>query len=97
MSEPALAPRSAVPGVVAVWIVSLVTAIVLGIFVSEDMRVGWLLIAFGGIILLSFAVQLSYGRPQGFTLRVAVSVVGALVLMGLVSAAFGLAALAAAF
>jgi len=96
MSEPALAPRNAFHGVVAVWIASLVTAIVLGVVLPEQARVTWLLIAFGAIVLVAFAVQLAYGRAQGFIVRVAGSVVGALVVMGLVSAVFGLTALAAA-
>lgn len=96
MSEPALAPRNAFHGVVAVWIVSLVVAVTLGIVLPEDARVGWLLIAFGAIVLVSFAVQLTYGRAQGFIVRTAGSVIGALMLMGLVSAVFGIAALAAA-
>lgn len=96
MSEPALAPRNAFHGVIAVWIVSLVVAVALGFLLGEQDRVMWLLIAFGGVVLLSFAVQLAYGRAQGFIVRVAASTVGALVLMGLVSAVFGLAALAAA-
>lgn len=96
MSEPALAPRNAFHGVVAVWIASLVVAVTLGIVLPEESRVGWLLIAFGGIVLTSFAVQLAYGRAQGFIVRMASSVVGALLIMGLVSAAFGLAALASA-
>ncbi|HWU30989.1 MAG TPA: hypothetical protein VN041_18055 [Microbacterium sp.] len=96
MSEPALAPRNAFHGVVAVWIASLVTAIVLGVVLPEQVRVTWLLIAFGAMVLVAFAVQLAYGRAQGFIVRVAGSVVGALVVMGLVSAVFGLTALAAA-
>lgn len=96
MSEPAIAPRNAFHGVVAVWIASLVIAVTLGIVLPDEVRVGWLLIAFGGVVLLSFAVQLAYGRAQGFIVRVAGSVVGALVVMGLVSAAFGIATLASA-
>ncbi|MFC7789052.1 hypothetical protein ACU045_08715 [Microbacterium sp. MAHUQ-60] len=96
MSEAALAPRNAFHGVIAVWAVSLVVSITLGIVLPEQDRVSWLAIAFGGVILLSFAVQLAYGRAQGFIVRVAASCVGALVVMGLVSAAFGLSALAAA-
>ena len=96
MSEPALAPRNAVHGVVAVWIASLVIAVTLGIVLPEEARVGWLLIAFGGIVLVSFAVQLASGRAQGFIVRVAGSVVGALMIMGAVSAVFGIAALATA-
>ncbi|MFD5226622.1 hypothetical protein ACFWHT_13470 [Microbacterium sp. NPDC058342] len=96
MVEPALAPRNAFHGVVAVWAASLIVAVVLGLVLPEGDRVTGLLIAFGGVILLAFAVQLGYGRAQGFIVRVAGSVAGALIVMGLVSAAFGLSALAAA-
>lgn len=96
MSDAVLAPRNAFHGVIAVWAVSLIGAIALGIALPEQDRVSWLVIAFGGVILLSFAVQLGYGRAQGFIVRVAASCIGSLVVMGLVSAAFGLAALAAA-
>ena len=96
MSEPALAARNAFRGVFAVWIASLVVAVTLGIVLPEELRIGWLLIAFGGIVLLSFAVQLAYGEVRGFIVRVAASVVGALLIMGFVSAGFGIAALASA-
>ncbi|UNK71774.1 hypothetical protein [Microbacterium sp. H1-D42] len=96
MDDVALAPRNATHGVIAVWAVSLVAALVLGFTLPAEVRTGWILIAFGGIVLLSFAVQLSYARPQGFIARVSASVGGALLLMGLVSAAFGISALAAA-
>ncbi|WP_435746570.1 hypothetical protein [Microbacterium sp. PMB16] len=93
MSEPALAPRNALGGVVAVWATAFVATVALGIFVSEEWRVPWLVVAFGGIVLLSFAVQLRYGRTQGFIFRVAGSVTGALLLMGIISVGFGLAAM----
>lgn len=96
MSEPALASRSAFRGMVAVWIASLVVAVALGFVLPEEDRVGWLLIAFGAIVLVSFAVQLAHGRAQGFIVRMAGSVVGALMIMGAVSGVFGLAALASA-
>ncbi|MCI1019624.1 hypothetical protein HWD99_13410 [Microbacterium sp. C5A9] len=94
MSEPALAPRNALVGVLAVWAVALVASIAIGIFVPEVYRVQWLLVAFGGVVLLSFAVQLWHGRTQGFILRVGGSAIGALLLMGMISVGFGLAALA---
>lgn len=93
MSEPALAPRNALGGVVVVWAAALVAAIAIGVFVPQEWRVQWLLVGFGGAVLLSFAVQLWYGQVKGFIFRVAVSTIGALVLLGVVSAAFGLAAL----
>lgn len=95
MSEPALAPRNAFVGVLAVWAVAFVASIAVGIFVPEEWRVPWLLVSFGGIVLLSFAVQLWYGRTQGFIFRVGGSAIGALLLMGVISVGFGLAALVA--
>lgn len=93
MSEPALAPRNAFVGVIVVWAVAFVATLAVGIFVPEEWRAQWLLVAFGVIVLLSFAVQLWYGRTQGFIFRVASSVAGALLLMGVISIGFGIAAL----
>ncbi|PRB60902.1 MULTISPECIES: hypothetical protein [Microbacterium] len=93
MTEPALAPRNAFVGVMVVWAVAFVATVAIGIFVPEEWRVPWMLVGFGGVVLLSFAVQLWYGRTQGFIFRVASSVTGALLLMGLISIGFGLAAL----
>ncbi|MCK8478693.1 hypothetical protein [Microbacterium aurugineum] len=93
MTEPALAPRNAFVGVIVVWAAAFVATVAIGIFVPEEWRVPWMLVAFGGVVLLSFAVQLWYGRTQGFIFRVASSVIGALMLMGLISVGFGLAAL----
>ena len=93
MSEPALAPRNAFVGVFVVWAVAFLASITVGIFVPEDWRVSWLLVVFGGLVLLSFAVQLWYGSTQGFIFRVACSVIGALVLTGLIAVGFGVAAL----
>lgn len=93
MSEPALAPRNALVGVIVVWAAAFLVSVAVGIFVPEEWRVSWLLVAFGGVVLASFAVQLWYGRTQGFILRVAGSVTGALLMMGILSVGFGLAAL----
>lgn len=93
MSEPALAPRNAFVGVIAVWAVAFVATLAVGLFVAEERRAPWMLVAFGGVVLLSFAVQLWYGRTQGFIFRVASSVTGALLLMGVISIGFGIAAL----
>jgi len=92
MSEPALAPRNAFTGVIAVWATAFVGSIVIGIFAPEEWRIPWMLVGFGAVVLLSFAVQLWYGRTQGFIFRVASSVTGALLLMGIISVGFGLAA-----
>lgn len=96
MSEPALAPRNAFVGVLVVWAAALVSAIVIGIVAAEQWRVPWLIVAFGAMILLSFGTQLGYARTEGYIVRVAASVVGALIIMGIISVGFGLAALASA-
>lgn len=97
MSEPALAPRNAFVGVIVVWSVALLAAISIGFFVPAGWRDGWTLVAFGGVILLSFATQLWYGRADGFIFRVAASVAGGLLLMGLISVGFGAASLITAW
>ncbi|MFB4352867.1 hypothetical protein RAC69_06950 [Microbacterium sp. LS_15] len=93
MTEPALAPRNAFVGVLVVWAVAFAASIAIGILVPEEWRVPWLLVGFGGVVLLSFAVQLWYGRTQGYILRVAGGALGALLVMGVISVGFGLAAL----
>ena len=93
MSEPSLAPRNALGGVFAVWIAALLAAIGIGIFVPEEWRAQWVLVGFGGAVLLSFALQLWYGQARGFILRISLSIIGALVALGVVSAGFGLALL----
>lgn len=87
-----LAPRRTFGGIIAVWVVAALAAIAVGIFVSNELRGVWLAIGLGGCIVLSFVIQLSYGRSQGFTERVAASALGALFVMGVISLGFGLAA-----
>lgn len=93
MTEPALAPRNAFVGVFVVWGAAILASVVVGLLVTEEWRISWLLVVFGALVLLSFAVQLWYGTTQGFIFRVASSVVGALLITGLISAGFGLVAL----
>jgi len=91
MPAPELAPRSALPGIVAVWVVAGLAAIAIGLFVPVDWRMAWMSVGLGGSIVLSFVVQLWAGRSKGFIDRVALSIGGALLVMGVVSAVFGLA------
>ena len=93
MAVPELAPRRTFGGIVAVWIVAAVVAVVIGILATPEWRAAWLGVALGGCLILAFAVQLWSGRSQGFTERVAASIFGAVVVMGVISLGFGLAAL----
>jgi CDP-diglyceride synthetase len=91
MPVPELAPRRTVGGVIAVWVVAAVAGVAIGVFVPAEWRAAWLIVGLGGCIVLSFFVQLAYGRSQQFVERVAASVLGALVVLGVISAGFGLA------
>ncbi|KRA24132.1 hypothetical protein ASD65_06610 [Microbacterium sp. Root61] len=93
MATPELAPRRTLGGVIAVWVAAVLVAVSIGIFVPAESRAGWLILGLGGCLLLSFAVQLGSGRAKGFTERVAASILGALIVMGLISAGFGLASI----
>lgn len=93
MSTPDLVPRRSLGGIVAVWIAALLAGIAIAVFVPLEARAVWMSLALGGALILAFAVQLFYGRAQRFIQRVAISTLGALLLLGVISAAMGLATL----
>lgn len=93
MSTTELVPRRPFSGIVAVWIVALLAGLAIGIFVDAGSRLTWMSIALGGCLILAFAVQLAYGRAQRFIQRVALSTLGALLVLGVISAGFGLGTL----
>ncbi|WP_243073893.1 hypothetical protein [Microbacterium sp. SS28] len=93
MAAPALAPRRTTGGIVTVWVVAAVIGVAIGLFVPADWRAAWLVVALGGTLILAFAVQLAYGRSQGYIRRVAISILGALIVLGVISLGFGLASI----
>ncbi len=93
MSERVAASRNAFVGVVAVWFLALVISVLIGVLAGELERAPWLVVGFAALVAISFAVQLWYASAVGFIFRVAASLVGALIVMGLISAVFGVAAL----
>ncbi|QKJ18808.1 hypothetical protein [Microbacterium hominis] len=92
MSAPELAPRRSLGGVIAVWVAAAILGVVIGVFAAPDWRAPWLAVALGGCLVLAFAVQLAQGRSQGFIARVAMSVLGAMLVLGVISLGYGLAA-----
>ena len=80
-------------GIVAVWIFAAVVGVAVGLFVGDEARAAWLSVGLGGCLVLAFAIQLWSGRSQAFTERVAASILGALLVMGIISLGFGLAAI----
>jgi hypothetical protein len=93
MAAPALAPRRTTGGIVAVWVVAAIMGVAIGIFVPAEWRAAWLVVGLGGMLTLAFAVQLAYGRSQGYIQRVAVTILGAFLVMGVISLGFGLASI----
>lgn len=93
VAVPELAPRRTFGGIVAVWVLAALIAIAVGIFSAPDWRAAWLGVGLGGCLIAAFAVQLWTGRAAGFTERVAAGVLGAALVMGVISLGFGLAAL----
>ena len=77
----------------AVWVVAALMGVSIGIFVPAEWRAAWLVVGLGGMLALAFAVQLAYGRSQGYIQRVAISILGALLVLGVISLGFGLASI----
>lgn len=75
------------------WVVAALIGVAVGAFVPEELRAQWLTVGLGGCLILAFAVQLATGRSQGFIQRVALSILGALLAMGVISLGFALASI----
>lgn len=73
-------------GVGAVWVVAVLAAVAVGVFVPAAGRPVWLMIALAGCLILAFAVQLARGQAHGFIARVSGSVLGAVIVLGVAGA-----------
>ena len=93
MSAPDLAPRGTFGGIIAVWVVAALAGVAVGVFVPAQFKPEWMALALAGCLILSFVVQLAYGSTERFIQRVAASAVGSLLVLGIISAVFGFAAL----
>jgi len=93
MSVPELAPRNGYGGVLAVWVSAAVLALAIGVVAPPDWRAAWMAVGLGACVILAFGVHLAGGRALGFTQRIAASVLGAMLVMGLIGVGFGLATL----
>lgn len=93
MTTDDLAPRNASGGIVAIWALGALLAALTGVFAPVAARATWLIVGLAVCLIVAFIVQLVGGRSHEFTQRVAISVFGALLTMGIVSLGFGLASL----
>lgn len=96
MSSTELSGRARWTGVVIVWVAAVLMGLVVGLFAPIGQRAGWVSLALGGCLILSFAVQLGIARPEGFIERVASSMLGSFVILGVIGGVFGLIAINAA-
>jgi hypothetical protein len=80
-------------GVFVVWVAAAVIAVLVGILAPADWRAAWMGIGMALTFPIAFAVHLWSGRSQGFIQRMALSVLGALLVMGCIGVGLGLATL----
>lgn len=93
VATPELAPRRTFGGVIAVWVIAALVGIAIGLFTPPEWWAAWLTVGLGGCLVVAFGIQLWFGRSQGFTERVAASVLGALLVLGVISLGFGLSSI----
>ncbi len=90
---PEIAPRRSMAGVLVVWAAAAVIAVLVGILAPDDWRAAWMGVGMGLVVPIAFAVHLWSARSQGFVQRVALSVLGGLLVMGFIGVGLGLATL----
>lgn len=67
--------------IIPVWVIVLGAAIVIGLVSTGYEYFTWLPVALGATIVLTFVVQLSLRKKEGFVGRLVLSTVGALVIL----------------
>ena len=68
-----------------IWLLAVAAAIVVGIFAGPAFLT-WSAVAMGALVLIACAWQLSLQQKEGFVVRMALSVAGALVILALSAA-----------
>ncbi|PPF88536.1 hypothetical protein C5B96_02515 [Subtercola sp. Z020] len=72
-----LLARSAAP----VWLLALAGAILTGVFAAPADYLVLLAVILGGVVILTFVVQLALSRPEGFVDRCSASIAGSVVIL----------------
>lgn len=86
------ASRRGVRSVAAVWILMVIGAVLLGIFVRPSHVVALLPVVLGGGILVTFCLQLALDRKDGLVNRVIASLGGSVVILAIATAVFAIIA-----
>ncbi len=80
-------------GILAVWAVALVGAVLVFVFVPHELRFTWLSLTLAVCILMTFVMQLLTHQKVGFIDRLSISSVGVLGILTVAAAVLGLTAL----
>lgn len=76
----------------AVWALALVFAVLIGVISTPDRYASWLSLALAGCVLLGLIAQLATQQKDGFVNRLAATVTGSFVILGIVGAILGIVA-----
>lgn len=91
MSEPERVPHRPLGSVVAVWIGTVVAGAAVVLLTPAAGQATWLAVTLAAAVVAGFVVQLRYGGAPRFLARMALTAIGALVLLGAISATAALA------
>lgn len=72
-------------GLIVPWCVALVLAIAVEIFAPVSHRWDWFAAAAGVAVIVTFLVQITIARSDGFILRTSTSALGSVLIVGIVS------------
>jgi len=72
-------------GLVLPWSIALVLAIAVEVFAPASHRWDWFAAAAGVAVIITFVVQITIARADGFILRASTSALGSVLIVGLVS------------
>lgn len=76
----------------AVWALALIFALLIGVISPADKYASWLSLALAGCVLLGLVAQLATQQKDGFVNRLAATVTGSFVILGVVGAILGIVA-----
>ncbi len=92
---PPLSRGARIASVIAVWAVALVLGVLIGTVSQPDQYAAWLSLALAVCVLLAFVAQLATQHKDGFVDRLAATLTGCFVVLGVTGAILGAIALSA--
>lgn len=77
------APVKHLPRLITVWLFAVVCSVLVAVFAAESSRFEWFALTIGASALLAFGMQLGTALRDGFITRTALSVAGAVLIVGI--------------